>query len=236
MKTILTLSLVFMLYANLIGGGNTSGPSMYEQFPTSFSPAPYAFVIWLPIFLGCISTVAYVLLPPTEKSPLPTRAVYFLAAAFTLNGLTAYTPIGYSNLAVTGLLVCLTVAYRSIASVRSVPPKYRWRVRIPVALFLAWALVATILNACQYLVYQGWTIGPKEASLLIILVSIACVPVVLRYRESIFALVLIWAFWGIVAANPWTLLLLLTTIAMTLCLLGTLLYIRKPLSSQFAPL
>jgi len=66
MKTILTLSLVFMLYANLIGGGNTSGPSMYEQFPTSFSPAPYAFAIWLPIFLGCISTVAYVLFPPTE--------------------------------------------------------------------------------------------------------------------------------------------------------------------------
>jgi hypothetical protein len=60
--------------------------------------------------------------------------------------------------------------------------------------------------------------------------------VVLRYRESVFALVLIWAFWGIVAANPQTHLLLLTTIAMTLFLLGALLYIRKPPSGQFAPL
>lgn len=231
-KTALGLSVAFMLYANLLGGGSAARLNVYEMFPTAFSPTPYTFSVWAPIFLGCIALTVYLCFVPEGQTKLPGSLVGWVAAAFVFTGLTAYTPIGFSNLLVTSVLICLSIAYWQSVGLDSSSAGIRWCVRIPIVIFVTWTLVATILNACQWSVSKGWNVGPVEAAFLIGFASLVGITIVLRYREIACALVLIWAFWGIVAARPEERLLLIAAVLGTAFLLTALIYARLTNSSN----
>lgn len=198
--------LVVMLWTNLAGGGgNPEGdrePGMYTAFPTDFSPAPYTFTVWAPIFLGCIALAVYQALPALRHDPRFGLLGWLVAAAFLLTALTAYTPIGVSNVVITALLAALALAYRQAAGAEPQTAAFLWCVRLPLAIFTAWCTVATILNACQWAVSQGWPVGQVPAAALIGIAAAVGVAVVVQQREVAFGLVLVWAFWGIVAARP----------------------------------
>lgn len=221
-------SLVVMLWTNLAGdGGRADGdpdPGMYTAFPTAFSPAPYTFAVWAPIFLGCIALTAYQGLPSMRQDPRFHPLGWVVAAAFLLTALTAYTPIGVSNAVITGLLVALALAYREAVRAEPQTAGFAWCVRLPLAIFAAWCTVATILNACQWAVSRGWPVGPASAAALIGLAALLGVAVVVQLREVAFGLVLVWAFWGIVAARPEASAVVGATAVATLALAGAAAY------------
>ncbi len=207
-----------MLYANLLGGKDGARHDMYNAFPTAFAPAPFTFAIWAPIFLGCIVMTVYLCVLSGEQTPFRPSLISWVAAAFMFTALTAYTPIGWSNLVVMGALMCLSIAFHHSAEPASGASGLNyWCVRMPIAIFLAWTLVATLLNGCQWAVSKGWDVGPVEASILIGLASLIGVVVALGYREMACAVVLIWAFGGLVVARPDERLLLVTTCLGTAC-------------------
>lgn len=223
------VALVIMLWTNLGGGGRAAGdrePEMYVAFPTAFSPAPYTFAIWAPIFLGCLALTVYQGLPSMRHDPRFRTLGWFVAAAFLLTALTAYTPIGVSNAVITGLVVALALAYREAARGEPQTTGFVWLVRLPLAIFVTWCTVATILNACQFAVSQGWPVGPVPAAVLIVLAAMLGVVVVLRERDVAIGLVLVWAFWGIVAARPGALPVVIAASVATLALLAAVVAAR----------
>jgi hypothetical protein len=205
-QVLVAACLVVMLWANLGGGGGRAGadrePEMYTAVPTAFSPAPYTFAVWAPIFFGCVALTVYQGLPAMRHDPRFSPLGWLVAAAFLLTALTAYTPIGVSNAVITGLLIALALAYRQAARADPQTAGFVWCVRVPLAIFVAWCLVAAILNACQWAVSLGWPVGSASAAVLILVATLVGLIVVIRWREVAFGLVLIWAFWGIVVARP----------------------------------
>jgi len=219
------VALVFMLWSNLGGGGRDDenlAPDMYTAYPTAFSPAPYTFAVWAPIFLGCIALAVYQGLPAMRHDSRFQTLGWLVAVAFLLTAATAYTPIGISNAVITALVIALALAYVTAARTEPQSTGFAWCVRIPLALFLGWCTVATILNGCQFAVSRGFPVGSVAAALLIAIVATAGVGAVLRWHELTFGLVLVWAFWGIVAAQPGASPILLAAAAGSVALLGAM--------------
>jgi len=219
------VALVFMLWSNLGGGGRDDenlAPDMYTAYPTAFSPAPYTFAVWAPIFLGCIALTVYQGRPAMRHDSRFQTLGWLVAVAFFLTAATAYTPIGISNVVITALVIALALAYVTAARAEPQTTGFAWCVRIPIALFLGWCTVATILNGCQFAVSRGFPVGPVSAAVLIAIAATAGVGAVLRWHELTFGLVLVWAFWGIVAAQPGKAPILLATVAGSVALLGAM--------------
>jgi len=175
---------------------------MYYALPTAFSPAPYTFAVWAPIFLGCIAMTIYLCGPAMRDSSRLNLLRWLLVIAFLLTGLTAYTAIGWSNLVIVGLFITLGLAYNEVVVLAPKSPTGYWILRVPVAIFLSWCLVATVLNGCQFSASVGWPVGPNVSALLIGFASLIGLFFLIKFKEIAFALVLVWAFWGIVSARP----------------------------------
>ena len=224
------IALVFMLWSNLGGGGRDEAnrsPEMYTAYPTAFSPAPYTFAVWAPIFLGCIALTVYQGLPAMRHDSRFQTLGWLVAVAFLLTAATAYTPIGISNAVITALVIALALAYLTAARAEPQTAGFAWCVRIPLALFLGWCAVATILNGCQFAVSLGFPVGPVPAALLIAIAATAGVGAVLRWHELTFGLVLVWAFWGIVAAQPGVQPILVASVAGSVALLGAMAFTMR---------
>ncbi len=226
-QVVVTACLAVMLWTNLAGGGRVDGdrePEMYSAFPTAFSPAPFTFAIWGPIFLGCVALTVYQALPTMRHDARFQTLGWYVAGAYLLTALTAFTPIGTSNVVITGLLVMLSLAYRESLRAEPHTVAFTWCVRLPLAIFLAWCTVATILNACQFAVSQGRPVGPASAAVLIGIASVIGIAVVIASKEVAFGIVLVWAFWGIVAARPEASSIVLAAMVGSLVLLAAMTY------------
>ena len=208
-----------MLYTNLVsgaGGGFSDAPSdpgVYFLYPTGFSPAPFTFAIWFPIFLGTLVLAVWQALPAQRNAPLLDRIALPYGAALLANALTPFVTLGASNIVVLVLFLALAIAYaRTLGHVRD--RATRAFVQAPLAVFATWAALATVLNACQLVVARGGEVGTTTASVLVLAVMLAGVAAIRRTREGLIAAVMVWAGIGIAAANPQAM-LLLGTIALT---------------------
>ena len=110
---------------------------------------------------------------------------------------------------------------------------------IPFSVYLGWISVATIANVTTLLVHWGWTGGPlREATWAAFLVGIAMglgLYMVRTRRDFAYALVIIWAFVGIILkrnavdVEPWTLVPLTAALgiaALVIRMVGTL--VKRP--------
>lgn len=207
---------VLMLYTNLLsgsGGGFSEDSGVYFQYPTSFSPAPFTFAIWFPIFLGTLALAIFQALPKQANSPMLDRLAISYALALVANALTPFVSLGISNLVVLVLFLALAVSFATTFS-EKIDPKTKLFVRLPLATFSTWAAIATVLNACQWVVAQGGSVTPSTAAGLVSVVMVLGVLAILRTREAAIAAVMVWAGIGIAAANPEAP-LLIATIAIT---------------------
>lgn len=215
-QIIVALSGIIMVYANFFLSGNrgfdgsgpeTGGATMYDMFPTAVSPAPYTFTVWLPIFLGVIIFIVYQALPNKRTDNRLDALGLPITAAFLSNTATAFTPIGSSVLAILALLISLFFAFKVLVSFEPTADRgFNWIVRAPIILFFGWTTVATILNISQWLVSAGWGGFGIPATVwggaLILTAATIGWFLIRQYQANIFGLVLIWAFWGIVAVDP----------------------------------
>jgi hypothetical protein len=225
----LVLSVVVMLVTNFGFGSNdlsdaTVEDTMYNTFMTAVTPASYTFAVWLPIFLGCIALVVYQALPAQRNDPRFDALGWPLTAAFLLNALTPFTPLGISNVVIVLLLLALVVAYRTAVRQQPQDRAFFWFARIPITIFFAWITVATIVNMAQFLTSVGWNgfglSGPAWSALLIAVATLIGLLVVRANREVSFAIVLVWAFVGIAVANANALPVVLLASLGSLALLG----------------
>ncbi len=113
-----------------------------------------------------------------------------------------YLQIGLSLLIMLVLLGSLLAIYLRINDGQTIASTAeRWLVRLPFSVYLAWITVATIANTSILFSHLGWSGAPGGAQFWTAVVIAAAVVTgllaLLRRRDIGFALVVIWALYGI---------------------------------------
>ncbi|TGE14845.1 tryptophan-rich sensory protein [Hymenobacter elongatus] len=187
--------------------GQTMG-AVSAKYPTLLTPAGYAFSIWGLIFLALTIYAIWQLLPAQRHTRLPDVVAQPLTVASGATAawvvLFAYELIEASVAMMLVILVALIVAYgrahRQVLA-RKAP---RWT-SMPLALYLGWISVASVLNITIGLRELGWQTPTNITVLLTLLllalvVGLALVISNVKY-EVVFSAAVVWALVAIWVAR-----------------------------------
>ncbi|MFD1470598.1 hypothetical protein ACFQ48_20395 [Hymenobacter caeli] len=187
--------------------GQTMG-TVSGKYPTLLTPAGYAFSIWGLIFLGLSIYAVWQLLPAQRALSLPDALAKPLALANAATGawvvLFAYELILPSVGVMLVILGALVAAYgraRRRVLAHAAPA---WT-SVPLALFLGWISVATVINLTIGLRQLGWQPAPDlgvAVALALLAVVVALALVISRaFQEAVLPLVVAWALAAIWVAQ-----------------------------------
>ena len=174
-------------------------------------PAGYTFTIWALIYAGAIAYGAYQALPSRQTDPLLRRVGWSSASAFL--GTSAWLVMARFGL--TWLTVaCIVWMMASLAVilhrfVREGAPRTaaeRWFVVAPMSLFAGYVTAATFANTAAALKGSGWMApGASETAWSVAMLVAAGVigawATLATRGNAAYALAIVWALGGIVAAN-----------------------------------
>ncbi len=205
------LALVAVLVTNYlanalpIAGRNPAEVS--DMFPTLFTPAGFTFSIWGIIYLLLIGFAIYQVRFFNKPAPIFLEKIgwlFVLSCAANVGWLLAFhhLQIGLSMLimlVILGSLVAIYIRINEVGTTTSTAE--RWLVRLPFSVYLGWITVATIANASIFLSNLGWNGEPGDPQFWTVVVIAAAVIVgilaLLKRRDFAFALVIVWALFGI---------------------------------------
>lgn len=181
------------------------------QFPTLFTPAGFTFAIWGIIYLLLIAFAFFQLSFWRQENPVYVQKIgylFVLSCVANAGWLFAfhYLQIALSMLLMLVLLGSLIAIYRRLEiGQNSVGGAVRWLGHLPFRVYLGWICVATIANTAIFLTDLGWEGNPGGPVFWTLLVLSTAVGIALwmlfRRRDTAFALVILWALYGIYAAR-----------------------------------
>ncbi len=226
--------------ANILPINGISTGEVSDSYPDHFAPAGFTFSIWLVIYLLLGAFVVYQakgLLSGRDvwESILKKVGVYFAASSlFNMAWIFAwhYQRIGWSLVLMILIFASLALVYVRLGQDKKVASREEITfVYTPFGVYFGWISVATIANVTAYLVsigWQGWGLSETFWAVLVILVGALVATVhTLKWKDSAYLLVFVWAFIGIAAkrlgATPVYYSILLT-VAAALALFAALFY------------
>lgn len=186
--------------------GLTTG-EISDRFPVLVTPASYVFGIWSLVYLLLAAFTVWQALPRNRTDPAFRSIGYLPALAGALNALWVvlwhFEVFVLTVPVMLSLLLTLIAIHVRLRAVRRAGGADRWLVALPFSVYLGWITVATIANISQMLYragYRGEPLG-EEAWAVLILATGAAIAVVMLLREAdwAYALVIVWAYVGIVA-------------------------------------
>lgn len=207
------VSYLFMILMNIlanwipIGGVNTGEVS--DSYFNLFAPAGLTFSIWGLIYLMLAVSVLYLIglirldLGDDHDLMIGRIGVIFSVTCF-INGLWIlawhFRVIPVSMVLMVALLVCLIIINRTLGK-EALVRQDKLYVGIPFSVYLGWITVAAIANMTILLVSLGWKniLIPDELWTIIILLVglIIGMLVMMKKKDMVYGLVLIWAYAGI---------------------------------------
>jgi hypothetical protein len=214
--TLNILSLILVLVVNVLAdalpfNGRTTG-EVSAKYGNLFVPAGFTFSIWGLIYLLLIGFAVYQSRGLFRKEGKqedylaqigPWFAISCLANALWLAAW-HYEQLALSVLVMLALLSSLLVIYVKLQrSGASTGPGEKWLVRLPFSVYLGWVSIATIANVAAWLTALNWNgfgIAPDVWAGLMLIVGAALGLWMLQRRSDVpFALVVAWAFFGILS-------------------------------------
>jgi len=141
------------------------------------TPAGYAFAIWGLIYLACIALAVHQLLPDQQHREVHRRTGWWLVGAFSASAI--WIPIFGSRLlwlaqvVLLALVGCLAVAATRLAAMRPAATSERILLRLPVMIYLGWALLASAAGFGT----MFSSLGLPEVGMLVTVVSLILVAV-----------------------------------------------------------
>ena len=178
-----------------------------DMFPTLFTPAGFTFAIWGIIYLLLIGFALYQVRFFNRELPVfleKTGWLFVLSCVANAAWLPAfhYLQIGLSLLIMLVLLGSLMAIYLRINDGQTIiSTAERWLVGLPFSVYLGWITVATIANISILFSHLGWNGEPGGPQFWTVMVIAAAIIIgllaLLRRQDSGFALVIIWALYGI---------------------------------------
>ena len=183
--------------------GQTMG-QVSAKYPTSLTPAGYAFSIWGLIFLALAVYAVWQLLPAQHKVALPDAIAKPLTLANLATAgwvvLFAHELILPSVGVMLLILGSLAVAYgraREQVFANAAPTL----ASVPLSLYLGWISVATAINITIGLGVLGWQtvegVSVKMTMGLLVVVVLLALLISRVFRDMVFPLVVAWALVGI---------------------------------------
>jgi hypothetical protein len=188
--------------------GQTSADIANRFTDNYFFPANYVFSIWSIIYIGLIAFGIYGVLPKQANNPLLERIGPWFLVSCIAN--CVWLTFFHFNLypasmaAMIVLLVSLIAIYLRIRPAGvSISRADLWVVRVTFSVYLGWITVATIANASYVLTDAGWNgFGIDNATwgaIMIVVGGIIAGAFAYLNRDIPYALVIVWAFAGIIA-------------------------------------
>lgn len=199
-KSFVILSFIFMMIMNIVANtkplhGNTTG-AISDKYPTLFTPSGATFSIWGIIYLLLIIFTAVFVIDSSQFAyPVLTGVIFGVSSLFNgiwLNFWHQDKQVA-SSIVMFGILISLIYAYLLIQD-------SSFLVRLPISVYLGWISVATIAQVSILLYPYKPSSYKGEVGIFfgILLVGIVLAGVMsFVYNDWIFALVFIWAYWGI---------------------------------------
>lgn len=213
-----TLGYIIMIAANVLAvalpiNGKTTA-QISEEYPNLFVPAGFTFFIWGIIYLSLLAFIIYQLwLAFSDKHPEAlSRLMQKMKDWFLISSVANacwlfawhYHLIPVSMVIMLMLLISLVIIHLNFGigtSPATLPEKIF--IHFPFSLYLGWMAIATIANLTTLLVYAGWE-GNLHNQIIwtIIMIGIgtlASMAMILLRNNIVYALVSVWAFYGILA-------------------------------------
>ena len=196
--TILVNALANILPINGLNTGEVSA-----LYPSLFTPAGLTFSIWSIIYLLLFGFIILHWLKPDSFVLLEVSRLFWLSCILNVSWILAwhYLLTAISVTLMLLLLLTLLQLYLKIKKVAVLNRAERLLVKLPFTLYFAWISVATIANISAYLVSIGWEGGMISPVMwTFIMMGIAVILagwISLRFKEPTYALVVVWALFGI---------------------------------------
>ena len=207
------ISVIFALTLNflavLLPINNKTTAELSELYPNYFVPSGFTFSIWGIIYLLLIAFMFYQGFQYYKNNPSTNKIISNIGPWFFISGLANGSWIlawhyEYVFLSVGIMLVLLYSLFKIYIVVQSTRPHKMWDnifILTMSSVYLGWISVATIANVTALLVsvnWSGWGISePMWASIMIIIAALLGIIAVFNRQDIPFALVIIWAIWGI---------------------------------------
>lgn len=203
------LSVLFVIGVNYISQAlrfnNTTVGELSSKYDNLFTPASYAFAIWILIFSGLIAYSIYQIrnafFKPDKASNI-TKTGYWFMIANLLTGcwvlVFTYEYIGLSILVMLGIVFSLTKVVINTNMERwDAPISIIAFVWWPICLYIGWISVATIANVTIYLTKINWDgFGLNDVTWTVIMVVVTVLLnliMILKRNMREFAMVGAWA-------------------------------------------
>jgi len=221
--------------------GKTTG-ELSNLYPNLFVPAGVTFSIWGLIYLLLgIFAVYQMAAPAAESADFLQRIGPFFIIASAANiiwiFLWHYQRVGASVVLMLLLLASLLIVYQRLGiGLRSASWRLRLLVHLPFSVYTGWITVATIANITALLVHIRWNrfgASPELWTVVVLAVAGLITLAVLFTRNDVFyALVILWAFFGILtkrlAEDSPPSRAIVVTLGVAMAVIGVVLLLRIP--------
>ncbi|PSL42493.1 hypothetical protein CLV51_11221 [Chitinophaga niastensis] len=210
------LAYIIMIVANAlsfllpINGKKTNEIS--EEYPHLFAPARITFSIWTIIYLALLAFIIYQLwLAFSNKAPgilanfmLRMKDWFLISSVANACWLFAWhydlIPLSVAIMFILLLsLLAIHINFGIATTPATLPEKIF--INFPFSLYLGWISITTIANIATLLVYAGWKASIHTQIIYTILMvgisTLLSVGMILLRNNITFALVSVWAFYGI---------------------------------------
>ncbi|MCF7835078.1 tryptophan-rich sensory protein [Candidatus Gracilibacteria bacterium] len=189
-------------------GGMTTG-ELSDLYPNLFTPAGITFSIWGLIYLALTGFVVWQIVDLYKKKSLGITkkiGIWFLfSCVINIGWIFAwhYKLVWLSVIImILFLIVLIVIANKVLIGKKLGNRGDKLLVQIPFSLYLGWISVATIANISTWLVNTGWNMrGMTDIFWTIVVIIVAALLALISLYKKyniIFALVVIWAFIGII--------------------------------------
>jgi hypothetical protein len=221
--------------------GRTTG-ALSDLYPNLFVPAGLTFSIWGIIYLLLAVFSIYQIAAPIRNSAEFLQRIgplFIIASAANIGWiyLWHYQRVSLSLVAMLVLLGSLLAIYLRLGiGVPAASWRQRLLVHLPFSVYLGWITVATIANVTVVLVHVGWNrfgLSQELWTVVVLIVATLITLAVLFTRNDLFyALVILWAFLGILikrlAVDSPPSRAIIATLAVTMAVILAVLLLRMP--------
>lgn len=179
--------------------------------PTPLLAASWAFLVWIPLYLGFLAYAGYQYFPRQRHRDLHRRTGWWLAGSGICNMLWVLTwsagLLLLAELMLIGLLVALAVVFGRLSRATATSTPERIAFRTPVAVYAGWVSMATVMGTAATGAWAGLPGDTAIASVaaVIVLVAVAAIVawVLLNGTAVVgYAAAVVWALGGIVVNDP----------------------------------
>lgn len=190
---------------------NTVG-ELGESRAIFFLPDGYVFAIWGVIYIGLLAYVIYQARPSQKDSDVVQSIGWWFVISSIANItwliLFIYNLIWLSTLAMLVIFGSLLMIYLQLGiGKKQVSLAEKWAVHIPFSIYLGWISVATIANVSTALYDSGFVTSfagitaDVWASVLLVIAAILALAMLYLRGDVAYALVIVWASYGINARS-----------------------------------